>query len=212
MFFESVDLLYYSLHKTTLKRAGSSYAESYEWIKNKRATTNPKNEHDNNCFHYSSIVSLNHWNIENHPEELSKLQPFINKYNWRDIDFPSDPKDWKKFEQNNETIALAILYAPYKTKQIIKIACKSKHDRKRENQVVLLMISDGKRSDRVKKYYYLALKNKPTIDGYNRPIRSLSRLLRGISSNHVGDHYCLNCFHSKSTDNALKKHERLCGN
>ena len=35
------------------------------------------------------------------------------------------------------------------------------------------------------------------------------RLLRGISSNNIGDYYCLNCFNSKSTDNELKKHERL---
>ena len=52
--------------------------------------------------------------MENHPEEISKIDPFINKYNWKDIDFPSGPKDWKMFEQNNETIALNILYAPYK--------------------------------------------------------------------------------------------------
>ena len=38
--FESVDLLYYGLHKTTLKRAASSYIKSYEWIRNKRATIN----------------------------------------------------------------------------------------------------------------------------------------------------------------------------
>ena len=39
----------------------------------------------------------------------------------------------------------------------------------------------------------------------------MSALLRGILSNHVGDYYCLNCFHSKSTDNVLKQHERLWG-
>ena len=39
--FESVDLLYYSLHKITLKRGGS-YIKSPEWLKNKRATINPK--------------------------------------------------------------------------------------------------------------------------------------------------------------------------
>ena len=85
-------------------------------------------------------------------------------------------------------------------------AYKSKYIREPENQVVLLMITDSK------KYHYLALKSKPTTDGYNRPIKNLSRLLRRISSNHVGDYYCLNCFHPRSTDNALKKHERLCGN
>ena len=65
------------------------------------------------------------------------------------------------------------------------------------------MITDGK------KWHYLALKSVRTTNGYNRPMRSLSRLLRGITSNHIGDYYCLGCFHSKSTDNEPKKHERL---
>ena len=39
--FDSVDLLYYHLHKIGLKR-GKSYIDSPEWLKNKKATTNPK--------------------------------------------------------------------------------------------------------------------------------------------------------------------------
>ena len=41
----------------------------------------------------------------------------------------------------------------------------------------------------------------------------MSRLLRGIISNHVGDFYCLNCFYTYSTENKLKihkKHEKVC--
>ena len=41
-------------------------------------------------------------------------------------------------------------------------------------------------------------------------LKSLSALLRGIASKHDGDFYCLNCFHSYSTKNKLKKHERVC--
>ena len=67
------------------------------------------------------------------------------------MDFPSDPKYWKKCEQNNETIAVNISYVPHKTKQIIEVAYKSKYNRLRENQVVLLMITDGKYSDGVRK-------------------------------------------------------------
>ena len=52
----------------------------------------------------------------------------------------------------------------------------------------------------------------PTDDGFNRPIRSLSGLFRGITSNNHRDFYCLGCLHSFRTDKALKKHERLCGN
>ena len=41
-------------------------------------------------------------------------------------------------------------------------------------------------------------------------IKSISRLLRGITSNHVRDFYCLNCFRSYTTEKKLKKHERIC--
>ena len=60
--------------------------------------------------------------------------------------------------------------------------------------------------------HYNALKSKHTDGGFNRPIRSLSRLFRGITANHNRDFYCLNCLHSFRTDNALKIHEGLCGN
>ena len=41
-------------------------------------------------------------------------------------------------------------------------------------------------------------------------VKSLSALLKGITSNHKGDFYCLNCFHSYSTKEKLKKHEKVC--
>ena len=49
--------------------------------------------------------------------------------------------DWKKFEQNGKTIPLNILFVPHNAKTI-KLAYKSKYNRKRENQVVL--ITNGK--------------------------------------------------------------------
>ena len=52
--------------------------------------------------------------------------------------------DWKKIEQNNETTALHILFAPHNTKTI-RLASKSKYNRKRGNKVVLLLITDGKK-------------------------------------------------------------------
>ena len=47
------------------------------------------------------------------------------------------------------------------------------------------------------KWYYLAVK-------------SLLALLKGITSNHNGYFYCLNCFHSYSTKDKLKRHEIVC--
>ena len=84
---------------------------------------------------------MNHQNIENHPERISNIESFIDQYNWKDIDFPAGIKDWEKFEQNSKTIALNILYAPHNTKTI-NLVYKSKYNRKRKNQVVLLIIAN----------------------------------------------------------------------
>ena len=70
-------------------------------------------------FQYAIIAALNYHNIDNHPERISKLKPFINNYNQKDIEFPANLKDWKKFECNNKTIALSVLYVLYNAKQEI---------------------------------------------------------------------------------------------
>ena len=82
-----------------------------------------------------------------------------------------------------------MLFLPHNT-EIIRLAYKSKHNFKHENEVILLMITDGK------KWHYLTVK-------------SLSALVKGIPLNHVADFYCLNCFHSYRTEKKLKKHERV---
>ena len=75
--FEPVDLLEYHLHKISLNR-GSSYIESPNWLKNKKATINPQNTKDNNCFQYAIIAALNHQNINHNLERIYHLKPFIN--------------------------------------------------------------------------------------------------------------------------------------
>ena len=95
-----------------------------------------------------------------------------------------------KFESNDKSIALNILFVSYNAENI-RLAYKSKHNFKRENQVILLMITDGI------KWHYLA-------------VIILSALFRGITSKHVGDFYCLNCFQSYRTENKLKNLENVC--
>ena len=91
--------------------------------------------------------------------------------------------DWKKFKQNNETIALNVLFVPHNTKTI-RVAYKSKYKHNCKNQAVLLMITDGK------KWHYLALKSELVFDGKkwrNCPTESLPKLFRGTTSNNNGD-------------------------
>ena len=132
--FDGVDFLYYYFTKISISRGGS-YIDSPKWLKNKKSTINPKNN-DYKCFQYVVILALNLDKIKKGPQRISKIKPFIEQYNWKDMDFPSTSKDWKKLELNNE-IALNILYVPHNTKKI-QVAYKSKHDLAREKQVILL--------------------------------------------------------------------------
>ena len=188
-FLKKYEENFYDFNKTSINRDGL-YIDSPQWLKNKKSTINPKNNYDK-CFQYAVTLALSLNSIDNYPERISKIKPFINKNNWKDIDFPAMSKDWKKFESNNE-IALNILYVLHNTKKI-NIAYKSKHNLTREKKVMLLMISNGN------KWHYLTVKN-------------LSGLLRGITSNHAGDFYCLNCFCAYSTKNKLEKHKKICEN
>ena len=178
--FDGINLLHYDLNKISLNRAGS-YIKSPDWIENKKAKINPQNKKDDKCFQYALTVALNHEKIKRDCQRLSKIKPFINQYIWNEIDFPSTGKDWKKFELNNKSIAVNILYVPHNTEKICH-AYKSKYNLTRENQVILLMITDGE------KRHYLAVKR-------------LSALLRGVTSNHNGDFYCLSCFRTYTTEN-----------
>ena len=205
--YDYVNFLDIKFNQTDLIRGGT-YIESPKWISNTKATINPKNDKDgdNYCFLYAITVALNHAEIGSHPERISKLVPFISKYNWNSTNFPSQRKDWERFEKDNEDIALNILSEPYE-EETIELQYKSKYNRTRKNQVVLLMITDNI------KWHYLPLKSTQTDDSFMRPTQNISRLFNKITStNTTNDYYCLNCFHSCRTENTLKKHELVCEN
>ena len=71
---------------------GRSYIDSLKWLKNKKVTINPTNN-DDKCFQYVATVALNYQNIKNNSEIISKIKPFIDQYDWKEIDFPSYQKD-----------------------------------------------------------------------------------------------------------------------
>ena len=112
--FDGVGYLYYDLNKISISKGGS-YIDSPKWLKDKKSTINPKNN-DYKCFQYAVTLALNLDKINKNSQRISKIKPFIEEYNWKDIDFPSTSKDWKKFELNNE-VALNILYVPHNTKK-----------------------------------------------------------------------------------------------
>ena len=78
----------------------------------------------------------------------------------------------------------------YNTEEI-RHAYKSKYNLNCENQIIILIITDGE-----KRYY--------------RAVKSLPALLRVITSKHEDNFYFLNYFHSYSTKHKLKKHYNVC--
>ena len=187
--FVGINFFNHNFNKTSIYRGGS-FIDSPKWLKDKKSTINPKNN-DLKCNQYAATLALNFENINNHPEKISEIRPFIDQYNWKDLDFPATSKDWKKFELNNK-VALNILFVPHNTKKI-QLAYRSKYNLTYNKQITLLMITDGE------KWHYLVVKN-------------LSGLLRGITSNHNADFYCLNCFCSYYTKNKPEKHKKICEN
>ena len=141
---DSVELLYYYFQRIDIRRA-KSYM-SPDRIASKKATINPKNKKDNECFKWSIIAGLNYNKIKE--KELKK----ILKFKRVDTDFLSYQREWEEFEQNNTSVAFNILFVPHNRKEI-KLAYKSSYN-KRKNQVILLMINDEANN-----CYYFAVKN-----------------------------------------------------
>ena len=118
---------------------------SPDWIASKKATINPKNEKDK-CFQWSIIAGLNYTIIKE--KELKKLLKFKRV----DTDFSSHQRYWENFEQENNSIAINVLFVSHNSEEI-KLAYKSSYN-KRKNQVILLMINDEANN-----CYYFAVKN-----------------------------------------------------
>ena len=94
-----------------------------------------KNIDDDSFFKYVRTVPLKRKNIGKHPETIAKKKPFIGKYDWQEINFPSEAKDWKNFEMSTKLIAVDDLFPPqYRKNKTIAI---SKHKLERPKQLIL---------------------------------------------------------------------------
>ena len=63
---------------------------SSEWLRSKKQAI----INGDNCFQNAINDSLDYQRIKKNPQKISKLKPYINQYNWKDIKFPEDKEDW----------------------------------------------------------------------------------------------------------------------
>ena len=194
---DSILHLNINFHRLLLTR-GSSYIELPAWITYKKSVINPKNE-DEQCFKYAVIAALHHDNIGAHPERISKLRTYIDKYNSSGLEFPLEITKIGKFEKNKPAIAINVLFicedgSKKETKKDGKftILCRSKYNRNRSKIVNLLLITQGE-----KRHYTC--------------IKSLSRLLGKENSSNCGKkHFCLNCLQGFTSIESRDKHYKYC--
>ena len=108
---------------------GGSYIDSPDWVNNKNVTINLING-DDKCFQHAATVALNHEEIGENSQRISKIKFFKNKYDWKGTNYPSGKDDWKEFEINNPSCALNVLHV-----KIINIYSTyiSKHNSNHEN-------------------------------------------------------------------------------
>ena len=82
-----------------------------DWIKNKKTAISPINSKDNKYFQYTVTLALTNEEIGKTSERITKIETFMNNYNWERISFSSEKDGWKKFEKNNVAISLNVFYA-----------------------------------------------------------------------------------------------------
>ena len=128
--FESVDLMDCKLHRVHLNRGGS-YIKSPKWFKNKKAVINPKNENDDECLRWSIICALNYNDIMK-----KEFENIFEKIKHEDKDFSLHKRDWKIFEQNNESTAPNVLFSS-KDSEDMTLLFESEYNLGRENKVLL---------------------------------------------------------------------------
>ena len=85
---------------------------SRDWIASKKATINPKNEKDNECFKWPMISGLNYNKIN------KKYLEIILKFKKVDTDLSSHQRDWEEIEQNKTSIAINVLFVSYNSEEI----------------------------------------------------------------------------------------------
>ena len=130
--FDGIDLTLVQFIKLRLK-TGGSYIPTPNWISVKKATINPQNTEESCCFAWAVVASIHNEEIGKNVHRVRKLAPFINKYDWSDINFSAEQKDWDRFERNNNNnVALNILSAQ-STKKKLNIIRTSKFNNEREH-------------------------------------------------------------------------------
>ena len=180
--FNYVHFLYYKCHKINPNCVGS-YINSPDWTENKKSRIDPINKKDNKCFQYAVTITLNQGKTGKCSETITKIKSFINKYNF----FHQKKMIGKKLGKIME--------------QLLLIFCMLK-----KKKYILLMFQN---------INYVSLQLWKTSYSFNDSRWSRMALYyneeiswRRLTSKHHSNFYCLNFFHSLTTESKRESQKR----
>ncbi|MCE2507635.1 MAG: hypothetical protein J4F36_14440, partial [Nitrosopumilaceae archaeon] len=195
--FEVYSMMYSEISFHKLREiTGSSLIDLPAWIKNKKACLNAQNYDDNECFKWSIITLQHHEEIGNNYYRISKLKPYINRYDWSGLKFPVSIDQIKIFEKNNPDVGVNVLYInKQKSKECkgeITILRRSNYNSTHCKIANLLLIREDDNS------HYVAIKN-------------LSALLSSLNNDHKRAlNYCMNCLQAFNSEKTRDEHYDRC--
>ena len=166
-----------------------SYMELPEFLKNKKAIINMKNQ-DDKCFMWCVLRALNP--VEKNKERVDKnLISKQDTLNMKGIKYPVSFRDIDRFESLNPNISITVL--GYNKDERVYPLKVSKYTGS-EHDITLLLIKDEENAR-----YCL--------------VNNISALIASQINNHKGSrHICLNCLSSFKCKKSLDDHKEYCYN
>lgn len=181
-------ILEFNLDTTSYEpmKKGSSYVELPEYIRNKKAVLNIKNN-DDKCFLYSVLASLYPVNSKSHPEIPKKYAKHESKVNMNNVEYPVAVGDriYKTIENQNEFSINIFSYD------------------KKEQYFYPLYYSHKNSKEAI---------NLLFLDNHYTLIKDFSRLLSDQTKHDGKTYFCNQCMHGYSTKTAFDNHEIYCTN
>ncbi|MCR9130885.1 MAG: hypothetical protein NXI12_15375, partial [Alphaproteobacteria bacterium] len=161
-----------------------------DWVANKKACINIKNE-DDLCFKYSVQCGFYELFKKDHPCEMYHYKKYVNDsfIKWDNVNFPVGNDEIEQFEEDNKHISVNVYYINPDTNSKTILLYKRSNNPQAQHKIDLIKLTDDVKS------HYAYIKN------YDKLMSSQTNKMKAKK------YYCRTCSHGFKTEELLKKHE-----
>jgi len=164
-----------------------SFVSTPQWIENKQAVVNIRNQRDDKCFVRSVLAHL--YPSKQKANRVTNYKQYEHTLNLTDLTFPLPVKQIQKFESLNPTIAVHCLACDWDSRSF-SIVYLSHEVHKREHTIILLLLDDPRDAQRLNYVY----------------VKNLSALISDRDNVHHKRHVCLSCLQVFTSASVLNEH------